>query len=817
METINQFLLSNGISESDIILDGTVKELRTATGFKGWYIGDDLGEGKRSITIEDWRTRDRKSFIEGINLEDPNERAKLEEIRLRYEKEKLDLQLLKKDLSNTILLEIAVANWQTPSQYLLKKKIPDTFGARLAESRVEVTDLIIPMLDKHGVVWNFQKIQDSGAKSFVPGALVDGLSFTLHGKGPENPDEILICEGFATSCSVKMACASATVVCAFSANNLPLVAENMRELFPQAKIVICGDDDWKKKENAGKAKAEAAAKAVCGSFVLPNFPKKRMEAWTDWNDLHQSHSIGEVATQIKKALDAALVPSALWSKSFAEAKVQSKLPTKQAAKAHDANMKRADSINVINPYSNGVQPMEMRISKTGQPILPPEFTVADALYKYYEGRTVISEGSIFVYEGTHWKEVDEFNEGKIMVQIQVLYNGLASNGKLKGTYEQFQNLLPKSPRNLFEPTPHIANFSNGTLHIEREGTKWDFRFAAHSKEDYCTHVIPIPYDETRSIRNLDFEAMINRVCGVDNDGIEKVKAIRQMYGACVAPIFPHLFMIHGPAKSGKTSLILPAQRLVHKDNWSSVEPHEFEGFKMESMAGKLVNIVTDIDLSQPIKDNHIKKVEDRIPIRIDRKFKNAILAPLPAVHIFGGNDIPPTFEKGSGAHERRWTFIHIEGLKVAGNYSKSFANDVFDANPIGVLNFALDGLRDVLESNGHYFVPESGRQKMDEWQTAHDSVAQFVKEIIEGEITSIKFVPEGRVKRSFVWPIFVEWYDKSHSRKPRLNKIKFYDALTRVQNALNPVHLRVFDGERYFVGICDTGSIDQPSHKGSAN
>lgn len=808
LETIEIFLSTNGISESDIILDGTFKELKTASGFKGWYVGDQLGDGKRTITIEDWRTRDRKTFIEGIDLSNPDERAKLEEVRLRYEKEKRDLQLLKKKISQKQIAKFKAAEpWQTPSQYLTKKKIDHAFGALLVKSKVEVTDLIIPMQDIHGEIWNYQTIQDCGAKSFVPGALVDGLFFTLRGSGPENPDEVLITEGFATACSVKMA-VSGLVVCAFSANNLLAVAEGMRTLYPNAKILICGDDDYKKDPNTGREKAEAAAKAVMGNFVLPIFPKVRGANDTDWNDIHQRYDLALVAKQIGEALKNTTPPSALWSKSFTEAKKQEALPTKQAAKAASAHKQKAGALNSIDPYINGVSPIDNGTNKQGQPIPPTEFQVAKALYEYYEGRTVVSEECIFIYDQTHWKEVDAFNKGKIMIQIQVLFGGKAGTSKLKAAYEQFTYLLPKAGRNMFKPNPYVVNFPNGTIHVEKMGGKWGYRFAAHSKDDYCTHVIPINYDETRSIRNPEFESMLDRILSKSLDREDKLKAIRQMYGACVAPIFPHLFMLWGPGGTGKSSLIIPAMHLVHEDNRSMVEPHEFKGFTMESMAGKLVNVVLDINTQQPIDDAALKKIEDRESIRIDRKFKNAILAPLPAVHVFGGNEIPATFEKGSGAHTRRWTFLNIDGFQAIGNYSKNFANDVFDANPVGVLNFALDGLLEVLEANGHYHVPTSGAEKMVEWQREHDPVALFVYEVEQGDVVGWKIDHGSRIERHKVWEAFSDWYEASYHRMPRIGKIRFYAALMKVKVLGQTFEVKKSGDVRYFTGFRVTGQVD---------
>ncbi len=809
LETIEAFLSSNGIQESDLILDGTFKELKTKSGFKGWYVGDKIGDGKRTITIEDWRTRDRKTFIEGLDLTDPNEREKLEEVRLRYEKEKRDLQLLKKGFSQQDIEDFKNESWTTPSKYLTAKKIEHTYGAILCQSRVEVTDLIIPMQDKHGEIWNYQKIQDSGAKAFVPGALVDGLYFVLNGQGPENPDEILITEGFATACSVKMACSSRLVVCAFSANNLLAVAEVMRELHPKAKILIAGDDDYKKDPNTGREKAEAAAKAVLGGMALPVFPKVRGANDSDFNDLHQRYDLTLVKKQIEAALTNTPLPNEAWSNSFAEAKKQEALPTKQAAKAASAHKQKAGALNSIDPYINGVAPIDNGTNKQGQPIPPTEFQVANALFLYYEGRTVVSEESVFIYDQTHWKEVDNFNKGKIMIQIQVLFGGKASTSKLKAAYEQFTYLLPKAGRNLFKPNPYVVNFPNGTIHVEKIGGKWGYRFAAHNKEDYCTHVIPINFDETRSIRNLEFESMLERILHKSLDKEDKLKAIKQMYGACIAPIFPHLFMFWGPGGTGKSSLIIPAMRLVHEDNRSMVEPHEFKGFTMESMAGKLVNVVLDINTQLPIDDAALKKIEDRESIRIDRKFKNAILAPLPSVHVFGGNEIPATYEKGSGAHTRRWTFLHIEGFQASGNYSKNFANDVFDANPVGVLNFALNGLLEVLEANGHYHVPVSGAEKMVEWQREHDPVALFAFEIEQGDVFELKSSPEGHVSRLAVWNTFVRWYEASYNKKPRIGRNKFYAAFLKQKFGAVSVGLTVYAGVRSFTGLCATGEVSE--------
>lgn len=775
METIKDFLSSKGINESDIILDGELQEIKTPN-FKGWYRGNDLGAGKRRITIEDWRTKDRRTISEGFDPKDPEIRAQLEIQQKEFQLEKEAHWEHKKKIAQQSWQKYKLSPHKKGSvKYLLDKGIENLFGALVVPAAVSGFDLIIPIHSATGELWNYQRIQGDGRlKSFIPLAKVDGLWFELEGDEKVNGGQIFIAEGFATAASVKMA-VSGRVLCAFYAGNMLNVAKEQRALNPHAEIIICADDDWQVEGNPGLQMANEAAGKVSGRVCVPKFLEPRENKYTDFNDLLKSEGLDIVRKQLEVKLEPVLIP-------------------------------QIHSYSPISSYINGLKPLNMKYNKQGKAILPPEFEAAAALDKYYNEIICKWDDSLFIYKNNHWEEMDEFAIGQILLQIHALYAGEAPQTKVESVFRAFRkSLVPKAPRNLFILNPYLVNFKNGTLHIYREGDKWAMKFLEHRKEDYCTTLIPIDYDETRKIRNPEFEAMLSRILVSSTDPEDKLKAIRQMYGACLAPIFPHLFMLHGHGGSGKTSLILGAKNLIHVSNISSVDPHEFQGFLMESMAGKLVNIVTDIDLTEPIRDAHIKKIEDRIPIRIDRKFKNAVMAPLPAVHVFGGNDIPATYEKGSGAHERRWTFLEISGFKATGNYSKSFANEAFSLCPQGVLNFALDGLQEVLDNNGHYFTPESGKLKMKRWQMEHDPVALFIDEIVQGEMPEIRVNPEGRIPRTSMWAIFILWYRDAYSRGPRISKNKFYDALLKCTFPGAFAEIKIIEGVRHFSGFSVTG------------
>jgi phage/plasmid-associated DNA primase len=297
----------------------------------------------------------------------------------------------------------------------------------------------------------------------------------------------------------------------------------------------------------------------------------------------------------------------------------------------------------------------------------------------------------------------------------------------------------------------------------------------------------------------EFEEMLQRVFAGDPDISQKIRSVRQMYGACLAPIKPRLFLLHGPQGSGKSSLIIPAMRLVHKDNWCSVQPHHFNKFNMAPMLGKIVNFCTDLSLTRAMEDSMVKTIEDRVPILIDRKNQDAVMAPLPAIHIFGGNGIPPTMDASSGAHRRRWTFIKLDAHKtVPGEYMHDFGNWVFDQDPYGVLAFALQGLEDLLQG-GHYTIPDSGAEDMDEWGLENDPVGRFLDEVRRGNIenTNGRLIVDDalRIKPGDLWEFFKDFAQKTWTHQIRIGKFKFY---ARVQGA---GFKRAKSGEIHFLGI----------------
>ena len=134
--------------------------------------------------------------------------------------------------------------------------------------------LLIPMKDETGALWNVQLIypqkillgDEERDRDFLPGARVTGL---FHWLG-ERTETVCLAEGYATAASVYEATGYRCFV-AFSAGNLPHVAQAVQAALPDARIVICGDHDKpdQKGRRAGIEKVEEAAALVGGFVALP--------------------------------------------------------------------------------------------------------------------------------------------------------------------------------------------------------------------------------------------------------------------------------------------------------------------------------------------------------------------------------------------------------------------------------------------------------------------------------------------------------------------------------------------------------------------
>lgn len=169
--------------------------------------------------------------------------------------------------------------------YLAAKGIKP-YGAR------QLRDCLFVPLSIDGQVTNLQVIGEDGTKRFLTGGQVKGASLVLGRL--KDALQVLLCEGWATGCTLHEATGLAVVV-AFDAGNLVAVAKRLHGcLAANVMVLVCGDVD---ESGTGQAAAKRAVAALSPRAILalPSFTPAQKDHYqqahgkppSDYNDLHQ--------------------------------------------------------------------------------------------------------------------------------------------------------------------------------------------------------------------------------------------------------------------------------------------------------------------------------------------------------------------------------------------------------------------------------------------------------------------------------------------------------------------------------------------------
>ena len=173
------------------------------------------------------------------------------------------------------------------TQYHKAKGIEATPGAPSRNG-----DVLVPGYDVDGKLWTIQYIKEDGTKRFAKDSRKHGC---FHVVGAPNgaaalqkiamSPVLVIAEGYATAATLAEH-GKVPTLAAYDSGNLLSVAASIRERWPDKVIVIAGDDDHRIENNPGREKALAAAEAVDGFAIFPNFSaEQRAQGLTDFNDL----------------------------------------------------------------------------------------------------------------------------------------------------------------------------------------------------------------------------------------------------------------------------------------------------------------------------------------------------------------------------------------------------------------------------------------------------------------------------------------------------------------------------------------------------
>lgn len=700
------------------IFDGEIIRFdREGKHLAGWFRGQELKGPQGPIFVAefgDWSTGERHSWRSDAGATYTKE--ELEEVKTLFNTHRQAVNRKKEEEQKAAALR-AREIWDSSEEGVLHP-YETKKGVRMIAARVHGESLVVPIyqgtLEKPELV-SLQFIDQHGGKKFLPGGKLKGSwSFINKGDRPDSWTEkpTYLVEGFATGESVLEGVGSGLVIIAFNAANLVNVARS----FPVSpkRVVIAADNDQWTNGNPGVQYALRAAaifqeNAIPAELRYPEFSntvENQAARLTDWNDWHQKEGLESLKQELVKGKT---------------------LPLNKSQRVELRGL----------PGMEDFTPMPISLSKNGNPIPPPQDKVAEKLYEGFGDVLLREDRDIFLWQGTHWEEQKAFDFRCFTKRaIQRLRSGLATDKETDAVFNLFVSILPSSRHSFFTQDPRLANFQDGTLEIKREsGGQYVLEFREHRRGDLLTWMLPYSYRSPRP-KNPIFEEWLSRCFQGDPDQAGKIRALKQLGGATLISLFPRIGFLYGPGGTGKSTFAKLCLAFLGKENYSSVEPKDQEGFLKETMIGKQANIVTDIS-STHLDPAAWKRVEDRVPELVNRKNKKAVTAFLPAFHLYCGNKLPKGIDHESTAFDRRFTIVEFARAIpeiAAGKHTRDFEQVILENGPGAVLEFFEEGLRDLCAAGGLYTNPASGISRLQAWKDSESLTAQILEAIYHGEI-----------------------------------------------------------------------------------
>ena len=247
--------------------------------FGSWRTGQPhrwRAEGGEALTPEQ-RRREERRIKEARAQRAVEERSRREQARVR---------------AGSLWAQARPAEDDHP--YLREKQAP-ALGLRQMKDR-----LVAPVRDLDGALHSLAFINPEGEKRFLTDGAVEGHCHVLGDL--YHAHAMLLCEGYATGASLHQASGWPVVVCFNRANLLP-VARAVHRRYPDAALVIAGDDDRYTPGNPGRRDAEEAAEEVGGSVILPDFAGlDTAKKPTDFNDLQVLGGLPRLKASLQRRL-----------------------------------------------------------------------------------------------------------------------------------------------------------------------------------------------------------------------------------------------------------------------------------------------------------------------------------------------------------------------------------------------------------------------------------------------------------------------------------------------------------------------------------
>lgn len=270
-----------------------------------------------------------------------------------------------------------------------------------------------------------------------------------------------------------------------------------------------------------------------------------------------------------------------------------------------------------------------------------------------------------------------------------------------------------------------AALSNGVLDVETG------KLRPHAPEDMLERVVPWPWDAAAECPV--WTTALDDWFGDSESGVEQIQALQEFFGYILLPHarFKKALILYGDSNTGKSVVAFVAQTLVGTGFCCQLPVDQMDDPVMRAvLKGKALNVMTELSADSMIRDGGFKTlVGTEEPVLINEKYKPAEMYLPAAKHLIATNNLPRIDDRTDAVFNR--LLIVAMDKAVPPEAQDRELGDKLKAEMPGILRWAVEGARRLVERGGRWPTPQRSRDLIDQYRDQQNPVGQFVKEVLE--------------------------------------------------------------------------------------
>ncbi|MBF0230725.1 MAG: hypothetical protein HQK63_14250 [Desulfamplus sp.] len=316
-------------------------------------------------------------------------------------------------------------------------------------------------------------------------------------------------------------------------------------------------------------------------------------------------------------------------------------------------------------------------------------------------------------------------------------------------------------------------------------------------------ILPIPHSpELRQRWKLpvepDFNNPPSKFLQYLEDSFTKNKAqqdlLQEIFGALITGTAHKLqkaFLLYGGGENGKSVMLEILESIFDDKLKCAIRPDTFSNeYYKAALAGKIINIVGEVEKSEPLKSDFKDIVGCDTRITARQPYNPTFNFTPIAGHIFAGNGFPQTRDHSHGFY-RRWAIVHYKHKVDPAKKIPELGKVIVKEELPQLLAWGLTGARRLITNNFKLTETKEHAELLLRWKNIQDSVIGFLN-----DEEWVKISDYSHANKRATYQHYRSWCFWSGAKALGLHN--FYD---RVSEVFPSTKLSSLGGEHIFKGF----------------